>query len=102
MKGSLNSTLINGRSLFDKVYPREVSRKMGKNKMVLVIYASGMGNVVRECSSRVDPNEVEPLIIYGVRVVTKQNKEQLPKRVVESEECDSEFTPWGWNYNRVH
>jgi hypothetical protein len=86
MKGPLNCTLINGGALFDKLYPREVSRKMGTKKIVLVVYASGMGNVTRECPSRVDPNEIEPLIIYGVRVVTKQNKENKQKK----EEMDSE------------
>jgi hypothetical protein len=86
MKGSLNCTLIQGGALLDKLYPREVSRKMGTKKIVLVLYASGMGNVIGECASRVDPNEIEPLIIYGVRVVTKQNKESKPKK----EEVDSE------------
>lgn len=45
MKGPLNCTLINGKALFDKVYPREVSRKMEKKKIVLVIYASGTGDI---------------------------------------------------------
>jgi hypothetical protein len=47
MKGSLNSTLINGKAIFDKLYPREVSRKLEKKKIVLVIYASGMGDTLR-------------------------------------------------------
>lgn len=89
MKGLLNCTLIHGRAMFDKVCPREVSRKLDKKKIVLVIYASGMGNVIRDCSSRVDPIDVEPLIIYGVKVVTKQNKESKPKRELESDECES-------------
>jgi len=33
-----------------------------------------MGNTMGPSSSRVDPTEIEPLIIYGVKVVTKQNK----------------------------
>ena len=80
MKSPLNCTLIHGRAMFDKVYPREVSRKLDKKKIVLVVYASRMGNVIRDCSIRVDPIEVEPLIIYGVKVVTKPNKESKTKR----------------------
>jgi hypothetical protein len=47
MKGSLNCTMGHGKAIFDKVYPREVSRKLDKRKIVLVIYASGMGNTIR-------------------------------------------------------
>ena len=44
IKGTVNSIMLNGMASFDKLYPREVTRKLDKRKIVLTIYASGIGN----------------------------------------------------------
>lgn len=63
--------MVDGSSSFDKLYPREVSQKLTKGKMILVIYASA----------------IEPVIIYGIRFITKKNKDSQKKCQTFNSEC---------------
>jgi hypothetical protein len=72
MKGSITTLMINGKACFDKVCPREVSSKLEKKKIILVIYASKMRNLIDSNIFEVDPSLIEPFVLYGIKVITKQ------------------------------
>jgi hypothetical protein len=46
MKGSLTTLMMYGKASFDKLCAREVTSKLQKKKIILVIYASKMRNII--------------------------------------------------------
>jgi hypothetical protein len=80
--------MLNGEAEFNKIYPREVSRKLNKLKLVLVIYPSSLGNNLSSKKNAVQCEEIEPIILYGLRVITKQqSKVDKSKNEQMSSEC---------------
>ena len=55
IKGTVNCIMLNGKASFDKLYPREVSRKLEKRKIVLTIYPSRIENSTDRSINKVDP-----------------------------------------------
>lgn len=67
--------MVHGKASFNKVYPREVSKKLERKKIILTIYASRMANSFDDKINIIDPETIEPLIIYGIKVVTKKSRD---------------------------
>jgi hypothetical protein len=55
IKGTVNSIMVNGKASLDKLYPREVTRKLDKRKIVMTIYPSAIGNSGCDEMNKVDP-----------------------------------------------
>ncbi len=51
-----------------------------------------MGNLVDDRIMNINPEQIEPIIIYGIKVITKQTKDFLPKiKEKYNQEFSSEF-----------
>lgn len=76
MKGKLEVDLYRGESEFKKIYPKDITRHIGKINIVIYPRASvltppetfGRGERQVECS------EIEPLIIHNIIVKSKRKK----------------------------